>query len=115
MNKIKILAVTIGTKQAASSRLRSYNIFDDNKNFQVCRELNFKNLIKNDILHIQKKLNLKILFFIIISKLLNKIIIFDLDDQPESFRENIFGIRRNLIHFLFIVVGKFSNIITVDT
>lgn len=104
-NKAHLLAITAGDINLASSRLRSFKLFQNLDGYFIHRDPSISNLIKSKYVHIQKKTNGLIILLAIFSRLFNKVVIFDFDDDHFSNRENLYRV------LLFIL----SNKIVVDT
>jgi hypothetical protein len=104
---MKIAAFTIGDINRASSRLRSFYLFDlaEKFNLAVSRPKRFRDALGVDVVHIQKKLSFKTIVAVIVYRLLMIKVVFDIDDQPVS-KKAFFG---------YFIVLFFSSIITVDT
>lgn len=105
--RIKIAAFTIGDSNRASSRLRSFYLFDYAESFdlEVSRPARFRDALSVDVVHIQKKLTIKTIIAVAIYRLLGIKVVFDIDDQPV-------GKKAFLGYFLVLF---FSSTITVDT
>lgn len=104
---MKIAAFTIGDINRASSRLRSFYLFDLAEKFdlEVSRPSRYRDALGVDVVHIQKKLTIKTIPAVAIYRLLGIKVIFDIDDQPV-------GKKAFLGYFLALF---FSSVITVDT
>ena len=83
---IKILALTCGGISVASSRLRSFYPFQaaDKSSYQVNRVLTYQSFVGSDVIHFQKTLNPFQFFLNIFGRLLGKVTVFDVDDQPHN-------------------------------
>ena len=83
---MKIAAYTIGSIERASSRLRSFYLFDlANKfNIEVIRPSRYRDALKKDIdlVHIQKIISIGLPFMVILYRLKGIKVVYDLDDQP---------------------------------
>jgi len=85
---IQIACLTAGDITRASSRLRSFYLFEKSYlyNVSVERVCEFRNLFRYKHIHIQKVFSYKLLFLIILLRILGKNIIFDLDDHSPGFK-----------------------------
>ena len=104
---MKIAAYTIGDINRASSRLRSFYLFEMGKEFNldVIRPDRYRDAVGVDVVHIQKKLNVKTIIAVMIYRLLGIKVIFDIDDQPVG--------KKAFIGYFLVLF--FSSVITVDT
>ena len=103
----KISAHCIGDINSASSRLRSYYLFDPENTGDIVIYRNAKGIksIYCDILHLQKCYQPIHFLNAIIFRLLGKTVIFDIDDQAVKLKHR----------FAIIVMLKISNTVTTDT
>ena len=102
-----ITAVTCGNIDTASSRLRSFYLFNHalEDGFIVKRSEELSDIISADIFHLQKKFGYKLFFASVMRRLMGKVVIFDFDDQKSGFKGTV-------LMLLYILV---ANIITTDT
>jgi hypothetical protein len=115
MNKLKVLALTVGDINVGSSRLRSHLILNVEEFFRTTRSYNFTYVLFSDVVHIQKIINVRVLLITLIAKILNKKIIFDIDDQASAYSSAIFKYKKNIIWLGFYFFCKLADIVTVDT
>lgn len=104
---MKIAAFSFGGIETASSRLRSFYLFSAAKEsgLEVLRPFRCREALRCDVVHIQKKLSYKFLFWIVIYRIFGIKVVFDIDDQPVGLKS-----------FLgYLLVLYLSSIITVDT
>lgn len=104
---MKIAAYTIGDINRASSRLRSYYLFSTAKKFnlEVLRPSRFRDAFDADVVHIQKRLNERIILAVIVYRILGIKVVFDIDDQPGSLKSFL----------AYLLVLSLCNVVTVDT
>ena len=105
---MKIAAFSIGDINVASSRLRSYYLFNLGKEFglEILRPSRFIEALDCDVIHIQKILSLKIIINIILFRIFRKVVIFDIDDQPGKKIKSFLGC---------LLIMYLASVITVDT
>ena len=104
---MKLAAFTLGDTSKASSRLRSFYLFQDapRHKIEILRNLSFKAVGSCDAIHLQKVLTYQMLIWLPVWRLNRLKIIYDIDDQPGSLKAKL-G---------FMVAIFFSNFLTVDT
>jgi hypothetical protein len=104
---MRLAAFSLGDTAKASSRLRSFYLFQYAHDFdiEVLRDIAYNKALNCNIVHIQKVLSYQLLFWMPIWRLFHVKVIYDLDDQPGTFRARL-G---------FILAIFFSSILTVDS
>jgi len=104
---MKIAAYSIGGIEKASSRLRSFYLFSFAKEFglNVSRPSRYRDALSFDVVHIQKILSYKLIFWMIVFQVFGLRVVYDIDDQP--------GGRKAFLGYL--VVLFLSSVITVDS
>lgn len=114
---MKIAAISISNIDAASSRLRSFYLFKYSTRFgiKVIRNFSFREGLKADILHIQKAVSIRNLMLALIFRFSNKIVIYDIDDQPTSYLNGRFIFYGAFVWFAFASMIAIANCITTDT
>jgi len=105
--KIRITCISAGNMSHASSRLRSYYLFEKYKEFgiEILRVNYFSELIKGNLIHIHQIFSYKALFFMFLYRILGKKIIFDFADHSP-------GLKNFLATFVTLF---FASIVTVNT
>lgn len=70
----------------ASSRLRSYYLFEKHDDFglEIIRPNRYAEALKGDLIHVQKIITVKSLLWLLVYRLFGKKIVYDIDDQPYS-------------------------------
>lgn len=104
---MKIAAYSAGSIERASSRLRSFYLFSLAKEFglDVSRPSKYSEALCFDVVHIQKLLDFKLLFWVAIYRIFGLQVIYDIDDQPTGLKS-----------FLgYLLVLFLSSVITVDS
>lgn len=103
---INIAAYAVGDIGVASSRLRSFYLFQSSADYgvDVCRNPGIWQSLKYGYLHLQKRYKPKYIAQALIFRLLGKKVIFDLDDNPKGIYE-----------LAIIVLMKIVTIVTTDT
>jgi hypothetical protein len=104
---MRLAAFTIGDLGKASSRLRSFYLFRhaSSSNIEVLRNISYQEACSCQIIHLQKIMDFQIFFWLIVWRTNRINIIYDLDDQPGSFKAKL-G---------FMLAIFLSNTLTVDT
>ena len=104
---LELAAYSLHDISKASSRLRSFYLLSesDKYNIRVFRDLSYYEASKCQVIHLQSVLNIYLLFWLILWRI-NKInIIYDIADQPGSWKSTL--------GFLFAIF--LSNTLTVNT
>jgi hypothetical protein len=113
---MNILCSTSGEVSTASSRLRSFFLFDGCPIITSERgNWNIHRLIKCEIVHVQKKINFKIIFYMAIARILRKVVVYDIDDQLQSTKHWNSVVIRPFINIAFFCAVTLSTFLTVDT
>lgn len=102
-----IAAVTIGSIDVASSRLRSFYLFTDSEhfNYKVIRTESIYDIFCADVFHLQKVLSFKFYFTAVLRRLFGKCVVFDFDDQRAGFKSTLAMLANMLV----------ANVVTTDT
>ena len=112
---MKIAAYTIGSIERASSRLRSFYLFDlaNKLNIEVIRPSRYRDALKKDVdlVHIQKIISIGLPFMVILYRLKGIKVVYDLDDQPG--RPNV--ILGSMIFLGYFIVSLLSSVLVVNT
>jgi hypothetical protein len=103
---IKIAAYTVGDIGVASSRLRSFYLFQSSSDYgvNVFRNLSIRQSLTCDCLHLQKSYKPKHIAQALLFRLLGKKVIFDIDDNPKG-----------KYKVATIVLMRIANVVTTDT
>jgi hypothetical protein len=104
---MQLAAFTIGDLGKASSRVRSFYLFRHapSSNIEVLRNISYQEACSCQIIHLQKIMDFQIFFWLVVWRSNRINIIYDLDDQPGSFKAKL-G---------FMLAIFLSNTLTVDT
>ena len=104
---IELAAFTLHNITKASSRLRSFYLLSNSEKqgIKVFRNISYKEACKCQVIHLQSVLNLRLLFWQIIWRLKKINIIYDIADQPGSWKSKL-G---------YLAAIFFSNTLTVNT
>ena len=88
---MRLAAFSLGDTAKASSRLRSFYLFQYAHDFdiEVLRDIAYNKALNCNIVHIQKVLSYQLLFWMPIWRLFHVKVIYDLDDQPGTFRARL--------------------------
>ena len=104
---MKIAAFTAGDINMASSRLRSFNIFNSSswKEYQVLFNPDLLSIPKFKYIHIQKMYSPRFIFIAFLARFSGNIVIFDIDDQVNK-------ISHKVALFCMVIL---SNFVITDT
>jgi len=105
--EIRITCISAGKIDHASSRLRSYYLFEKHEklNIKVLRVENFSELIKGNLIHIHQVFSYQALFYILLYRILGKTVVFDFADHSPGFK--------NFLATFFTLF--FASIVSVNT
>lgn len=104
---MKVAAYSIGGIERASARLRSFYLFNCAKDsgLNVSRPSRYRDALSCDVVHIQKLLTYRLLFWVLIYRIFGLTVVFDIDDNPGGLKSSL-G---------YLAVMSLSSIITVDS
>lgn len=104
---LRIAAYTNGDVRTASARLRSFYLFDFQKEAELSveRELPLLQSLRSNVLHLQKCYLPKYLLQAMLFRILGKAVVFDIDDQAVQLKHRI----------ALIAMFHVSSFVTTDT
>ncbi len=104
---MRLISYTIGGLEAASSRLRSFYLFNAASDYgiEVVRPQKYRESFRADLVQIQKIISYKIIFLILILRIKKIKVIYDIDDQPIS--------RKQFAQYWLALL--MSTVVTTDT
>lgn len=106
---MKIAVYSVDDEKLAGSRLRSYYIFDYNKNkkFKIFRNLKILKFLKINMFHFHMLYKPKYILIAFILRIFRKIVIFDICDNPYQLKHKVgFYLMANLASFVFFDTQK---------